>query len=312
MPFASKRRHEFWTSDIRYIDHALPSEGNVYVVSILENHSRAILASAITRRQDTTAFLSVLYEAVKRYGSPEALVTDGGGVFKASRAMAVYEALGIEKERIERGKPWQSYVETTFNIQRRMADFHFGGAESWPELVEAHARWLADYNAQKHWAHRERADGRRSPEEVLGWLTGVRYLGEDLERAFFSTRHTRKLDDLGYARFRHWRLYAEEALAGREAALWLEPETLTTEYAGEALSRYEVRRSPDGAELRGVGKATLMETLIVVHQPKLFDLAAALGEDGWLKAVRMADYAPRAPKRPDLLQQMLFPYTEAI
>jgi putative transposase len=312
MPFASKRRHEFWTSDIRYIDHALPSKGNVYAISILENHSRAILGSAITRAQDTTAFLSVLYEAVRRYGSPEALVTDGGGVFKANRAMAVYEALGIEKEEIGRGKPWQSYVETTFNIQRRMADFHFEGVESWPELAEAHARWLADYNAQKHWAHRERADGRRSPEEVLGWLIGVRYRDEDLDRAFFSTRYTRKLDALGYARFCHWRLYAEEALAGREAALWLEPETLTMEYAGEALSRYEVRRSPDGAELRGVGKATMFETSIVVHQPKLFDLAASLGEDGWLKAIRMADYAPRTPKRPDLLQQVLFAYTEAI
>ncbi len=312
MPFASRRRHEFWSADIRYIDHALPSKGNVYVISILENHSRAILASAITRAQDTTAFLSVLYEAVRRYGSPEALVTDGGGVFRASRAMTVYEALGIEKEEIERGKPWQSYVETTFNIQRRMADFHFEGAENWPELVGAHARWLADYNAQRHWAHREREDGRRSPEEVLGWLTGVRYRDEDLERAFFSTRHIRKLDALGYARFRHWRLYAEESLAGREAALWLEPETLTMEYAGEALSRYEVRRSPDGAELREVSKATMFETSIVVHQPKLFDLASALGENGWLKALRLADYAPRAPKRPELLQHVLFAYTEAI
>jgi len=287
-------------------------KGNVYVISILENHWRAILASAITRAQDTTAFLSGLYEAVRRYGSPEALVTDGGGVFKANRAMAVYEALGIQKEEIGRGKPWQSYVETTFNIQRRMADSHFEGAENWPELVGAHARWLADYNAQKHWAHRERADGRGSPEEVLGWLTGVRYRDEDLDRAFFSTRFTRKLDALGYARFCHWRLYAEEALAGRETALWLEPETLTIEYAGETLSRYEVRRSADGAELRGVGKATMFETSIVVHQPKLFDLAASLGEDGWLKAKRMADYAPRTPKRPDLLQQVLFAYTEAI
>jgi len=312
MPFASKRRHEFWSADIRYIDHALPSKGNVYVISILENHSRAILASAITRSQDTTAFLLVLYEAVKRYGSPEALVTDGGGVFKANRATAIYEALGIEKEEIERGKPWQSYVETTFNIQRRVADFHFERAESWPEIVAAHARWIADYNAQKHWAHREREDGRRSPEEVLGWITGVRYRDEDLERAFFSTRHTRKLDTLGYARFRHWRLYAEEGLAGKEAALWLEPETLTMEYAGEALSRYEVKRSPDGSELRHVGEAILLETSIVVHQPKLFDLAEILGEDGWLKAVRMADYAPRRPRSPKLLQQALFAYTDAI
>ena len=77
MPFASNRRHEFWTADVRYIDHRLG--GNVYVISILENHSRAILESSVSRSQDTTAFLSVLYRAVDRYGSPEVLVTDGGG-----------------------------------------------------------------------------------------------------------------------------------------------------------------------------------------------------------------------------------------
>src|SRR5215469_11598665 len=39
-------------------------EENIYCISVLENFSRAILASAITRRQDTEAFLSVLYAAV--------------------------------------------------------------------------------------------------------------------------------------------------------------------------------------------------------------------------------------------------------
>jgi putative transposase len=314
MPFASKRRHEFWTTDVRYVDEVDEEvfSGKVYVISILENHSRALLASAITRSQDTSTFLSVLYEAVKRYGSPEALVTDGGSIFRSNRALAVYEALSIRKEEIERGKPWQSYVETMFNIQRRMADYHFSVAESWPELVEAHAKWVSDYNEQSHWAHRERADGRSSPQEVLGWLTGVRYREEDLERAFFSSRFTRKLDSLGYATFRRWKFYGEEALAGNEAALWLEPETLTVEYAGELLSRYEVRYSPGSAELHRVGRATLFETSIVVHQLRLFDLAEALGEEGWLKALRLADYAPRRPRQPEFLQEVLFPYMEAI
>jgi putative transposase len=314
MPFASKRRHEFWTTDVRYIDEVDEGRfgGKVYVISMLENHSRALLASALTRTQDTTAFLSVLYEAVKRYGSPEALVTDGGGIFRSNRANAVYEALNICKEEFERGKPWQSYIETTFNVQRRMADHHFATAESWQELVEAHAKWVRDYNEQSHWAHRERTDGRRSPQEVLGWLTGVRYREEDLERAFFSSRFSRKLDWLGYATFRRWKLYGEEALAGSEAALWLEPETLTVEYAGEPLSRYEVHYPPGSTELHRVGRATLFETPIVVHQPRLFDLAEALGEEGWLKALRLADYAPRMPRRPELLQEVLFPYTEAI
>jgi hypothetical protein len=138
----------------------------------------------------------------------------------------------VEHERIERGKPWQNYAETTFAIQARMADHHFGRAESWPELVAVHERWVRDYNRQDHWAHLGRADGRRSPLEVLGWLSEVRFRPGDLRRAFFSSRFARSLDTLGYARFRHWRLYGEEALAGREAALWLAAESLTVEHAG--------------------------------------------------------------------------------
>ena len=118
MPFASKRRHECWTTDVRYLDVVDEQRlgGRAYVISVLENHSRSVLASAVSRSQDLAAFLSVLYAAVERYGSPEVLVTDGGSIFRANQARAIYGALGIRKEEIERGRPWQSYIETTFNI----------------------------------------------------------------------------------------------------------------------------------------------------------------------------------------------------
>lgn len=48
-------------------------------------------------------------------------------------------------------------------------------------------------------------------------MTGVRYHPNDLERAFFSTRFTRKLDSSGYARLKHWRVYAEEGLNPRSS-----------------------------------------------------------------------------------------------
>ena len=66
-----------------------------------------------------------------------------------------------------------------------------------------------------------------SPVEVLGFLTSVRHRPEDLERAFFSTRFARVLDSSGYARIRHWKIYAEEGLARSEVTLWLGPEVLT-------------------------------------------------------------------------------------
>ena len=37
-----------------------------------------------------------------------------------------------------------------------------------------------------------------------------------------------------------------------------------------------------------------------------------LGEGGWLKAMRLEGYAPRAPCGPSSLQQALFPYAEAL
>ncbi len=319
MPFHSARRHEIWSVDIRYIDHHLPESelpgggGKVYVISILENHSRAILASAITTAQDTTAYLSILYTAIEKYGSPEVLVSDGGGVFKANQAKAIYRSLGINKEEIERRRPWQNFIETTFNIQRRMADYYFARAESWEELARAHDGWVESYNIQSHWAHRDRKDARRSPAEVLGFLTGVRHRPEDLQRAFFSTRFTRVLDASGYARLKHWKIYAEEGLARREVALWLGAESLAVEFAGDTLARYAVEYSARTNRLREVKKPRLFET---VHrrspaQPRLFELIV-LGEAGWLKALRKEEYAPRRPRGPMALQQVLFAYTEAI
>jgi len=99
MPFKAERRHQYWTTDIRYLDMHQLGGGMVYCISMLENFSRAILASAISHRQDTEAYLAVLYAAIRKYGVPEVLVSDSGGVFRSHDAMRIYEALGIETSR---------------------------------------------------------------------------------------------------------------------------------------------------------------------------------------------------------------------
>jgi putative transposase len=311
MPFEASHRHEIWTSDVRYVDHSIPGTGQAYVVSILDNFSRAILASAITLSQDTNAYLSVLHAAIERHGSPGTIVTDGGGIFRSGRAKAVYRALGIEKEEIERGRPWQSFIETTFNIQRRMADFHFGRVTTWEGLVAEHDRWLESYNVQRHWAHEGRQDGRRSPSDVLGSLTLVRHHPGDLERAFFSTMFVRRLDVLGYARLKHWRIYGEEGLARCEVAVWLGDDGLVVEYGGETLSRYDVSFSPGAPRLDAVTNVRLYATRHRSPQLKLFALEEALGDTGWLKALALDGYAARSRSKPEMLQGALFSYLEA-
>ncbi len=102
-------------------------------------------------------------------------------------------------------------------------------------------------------------------------------------------------------------MYAEEGLAKREVALWLGPEVLTVEYAGEPLARYDVEYSPRTRNLREVKKPQLFETShrVSVAQLRLFTLEA-LGEIGWLKALRLDEYSPRSPRRSQILQQTLF------
>lgn len=286
MPFQASRRHQYWTVDVRYLDMHQLGGGMIYVISILENFSRAVLASAVSRTQDLTAYLMVLYAAIRQHGSPEALISDGGGIFKAKEAIRIYAALGIRKEQIDKKQAWQSYIETHFNVQRRMADWHFAHAETWTELVASHDQFVADYNYQIHWAHRDRQDDRHSPAEVLGWVQGGQRDPADLHRIFYSTRFGRKLDKLGYVRFRHWRIYGERGLARRQAAVWLYGETLLLEFSDEPLAQYRVTYEPDRRHLRDVVPWQLFETQHRGPQLSLWEL----GDGEWLKVVRLPPY----------------------
>ena len=64
--------------------------------------------------------------------------------------------------------------------------------------------------------------------------------------------------------------------------------------------------------LRSIGRPRLFETSSVSPQPRRFALDS-LGEGGWLKALRLEEgYAPRSPRRPEGLQQVLFARHEAL
>jgi putative transposase len=305
MPFAAQRRHQYWTTDIRYLDHGL-GDFKVYSITILDNYSRAILASGLSRTQDLSAFLLILYMAVAQHGAPEALVSDSSGVFLAKQARRIYAALGSRKEEIARRQPWQSYIETAFGVQRRMADWAFAQAGTWPELLAVHDQWVADYNYQDHLAHRQRPEERRSPATVLHTVRGRLFAPEDLHRIFYTTRFGRVLDRAGYARFRRWRVYAERGLRGEQAAVWLYAEHLTVAYRDEPLAQYRVTYQPDKRHLKTVTPAHVFETPHQSPQPPLWTPT----DDEWVKVLRLPDYARRRqPPADDSVQLPLFTET---
>jgi transposase len=302
MPFCAGRRHQFWSVDVRYLDHQLGS-GNIYSITILENYSRAVLASAVSRTQDLTAYLIVLFAAIRMHGSPDGLVSDGGAVFKAKQALEIYHRLGITKHQIDRGQAWQNYIETMFNVQRRMADYTFERARSWDELQAAHDTWVNDYNHQVHWTHRVRDDGRETPAEVLDWIYGTVWDEAALHYAFYATRFGRRLDKAGYVRFRHYRLYTEPGLERRRVAVWLYKEQLTVAFNDSLLVQYMVGYQPDHKQLRSVTDPRIYETQYRSPQLPLW----AFGDGEWLKILRLPSRKKAKQRQSEtVIQQQLF------
>jgi transposase len=302
MPFAARYRHEYWSVDVRYIEeHGLDDPKPVYVISVLDNYSRALLASVISPRQDLTAFLLVLRAAFHAHGCPAGIVSDGGRIFKANPVRAIYAALGIERHRIEPGQPWQNYIETHFNIMRRMADYHYARAATWSALRAAHDRFFADYNEQPHYAHQGREDGKRTPAEVLGWISGAWCDEAELDR-LFRLRSPRVFDRGGYVRYKRWRIYGERGLAGQRGAVWLCGEVLTVAYGEEALAQYHVRYTPKGRRLAAVTDVHLFATRHPPRQPPLWDMA----DVEWHLMLPLPPYRPRTLHTAPEAQRALF------
>ncbi|MBA2679588.1 MAG: helix-turn-helix domain-containing protein [Ktedonobacteraceae bacterium] len=293
MPFRAERRHQYWTTDIRYLDMHQLGGGMIYCISILENFSRAILASAISRNQNTEAYLAVLYAAIRRHGVPEALVSDNGGVFRSQDALRIYKALGIQKVEIEKRQAWQSYIESNFNAQRRLADWYFERAQTWEDLLAAHEKWLLDFNYQHHFAHEQRQDGCHSPAAVLGWVKGMQPEPERIYRAFSAVGEMRTITKAGYVRFRDYLLYGEQNLAGERALVNLFQDVLTLEYREQPLSRYLVEWQPDEKHLGRVGNPRLYNHPYQSPQLELWPTDSV----EWYLILRANSYGPRRKKK---------------
>jgi hypothetical protein len=182
-----------------------------------------------------------------------------------------------------------SYAETLFSIQRRLGDHGFSNARNWPEMLLEHKKWWINYNSEHHYAHRERQDGRHSPSAVLRGVLGRTYPDEVLSRVLYATQFTRHLDKHGYVRFKNWRFFGEDGLAGEEVSVWMYEGTLKIEYQTSTLSEYTLRFSSDHQQIEAVSDFRRIETQFVSPQLHLW----RRGETEWLLALRQPERSKR-------------------
>lgn len=70
---------ELYQMDVTYV--YLPDRGMLYLVLIIDDHSRFCVGSRLCHDQRSGTMIEVLHEAISRYGKPKRLLTDQGSNF---------------------------------------------------------------------------------------------------------------------------------------------------------------------------------------------------------------------------------------
>ena len=270
LPYRPAYRHHLWFTDIRYL---VQLEGSwVYSICIIEGYSRKIVAGMVSPHQDLTAILQILFAALAEYGCPHALVSDNGSVFTAKDYLAILRDLAIEPLHIEKGKPWQNMIEAQFKVQLRLADYHFEQAHTLEDVQNQHAAFIETFNTTPHWAHRTRADGHRTPVEVLGWLRGRIVEPQRLRELFGRTEWLRTVNRYGFVSIQRFYLYAESGLSRQRVSIWIYEGQLRIEYQQTLLARYQCDYDQKARQLQAVSKPTLYPTTFRSPQLELIEL----------------------------------------
>jgi putative transposase len=270
LPYRPAYRHHLWFTDIRYL---VQLDGSwVYSICLIEGYSRKIVAGMASPHQDLPAILQILFAALAEYGCPQAIVSDNGSVFRAGDYLAILRALDIEPLHIEQGKPWQNMIEAQFKVQLRLADFHFEQAQTLEDVQNQHAAFIETFNTTSHWAHRTRADGHRTPVEVLGWLRGRVVEPQRLRELFGRTEFLRTVNHYGFVSVQRFYLYAENGLARQRVSIWIYEGQLSIEYHKTLLARYRCHYDSKQGQLQEVSAPTLYATAFRSPQLELIEL----------------------------------------
>ena len=96
-----ERSNQVWAADITYIPM---SRGFMYLVAIMDWHSRKVLSWRLSNTMEADFCVEALAEAIRRYGTPEIFNTDQGAQFTSEAFTGLLEKYGIAVSMDGRGR----------------------------------------------------------------------------------------------------------------------------------------------------------------------------------------------------------------
>jgi Homeodomain-like domain-containing protein len=272
-PYKAVHRHQYWFIDGRRMDFAI--EGvHWWSLIILEGYSRTMLAGLMAPTEATWVALMVLYTACLCYGVPEQLVSDSGGAYTSADFEAVCTRLQIHHEPIvsTQGESYLNWMETHFNIQRRLYDYQFSLARTPAELEQRHQAFIQTYNTT---AHQGLLKDRRLPPipvEVLGPAKGRLYTPEALARHFSQAVFPHITNRYGCVTLHSYHFSVEEGLPQTQVLLWIAGRQLRATFDNVILAEYHCRYDWQDGKVKEIGEGIFYPTRFASPQGRLIPL----------------------------------------
>jgi putative transposase len=153
------RVNQVWCSDITYIPLA---RGFIYLVAIMDWHSRAVLAWRISNTLHADFCVDALEDALRRFGRPEIFNTDQGSQFTSTDFTGVLKTYGIKISMDGKGRCMDNIFIERLWRSLKYENVYLHAYASVPEAKAGIGEWLHFYNEERlHQAH-----GYRTPRQI--------------------------------------------------------------------------------------------------------------------------------------------------
>jgi transposase InsO family protein len=241
-PYKATAPHEFWFIDGRKMDFALDGV-KWWSLIVLDGYSRTMLAGAVAPTEASWVALMVLYTACLRYGVPQFLISDSGGAFTSNEFEAVCTRLQIDHKPMKstKGESYLNWMETHFNVQRRLYDYQFALTTTPAEFEQAHQAFMDLYNTTAHQGLLKDQFNPPIPLIVLGEAKGRIYSLEELGRKFSHALFPRTTNHYGCVTLHSYHFYVESGVPKTQVLLWVYGEHLRAVLDNVVLAEYHCR-----------------------------------------------------------------------
>ena len=154
-----ERPNQVWATDITYIPM---KRGFMYLVAVMDWHSRKVLAWRLSNTMETDFCVEALDEAIRRYGPPEIFNTDQGSQFTSEDFTGVLKDHGIAISMDGRGRAQDNIFIERLWWTLKYNYIYLRSFESGSSLRKGLRGWFSFYNQERF----HQALDNLTPDEV--------------------------------------------------------------------------------------------------------------------------------------------------